>query len=125
MSATVLAGAVVLFVAVLAAGFLLGWLVLSKVRRKGVDSARVTAQKIVSEAEVQTQALVKTTGLEVRDEWRREREPLERELEAAKRASRPAWPIASNSSTARSTYSRARSACWSNPSRTSLSVRAP
>lgn len=88
MSATVLAGAVVLFVAVLAAGFLLGWLVLSKVRRKGVDSARVTAQKIVSEAEVQAQALVKTTGLEVRDEWRREREPLERELEAAKRASR-------------------------------------
>ena len=88
MSATVLAGAEVLFVAVLAAGFLLGWLVLSKVRRKGVDSARVTAQKIVSEAEVQAQALVKTTGLEVRDEWRREREPLERELEAAKRASR-------------------------------------
>ena len=84
----VLAGAVALVLAVLVAGFLLGWLVLGKVRRKGVESARATAQRIVSKAEVDAVALVKTAALEVRDEWRREREPLELAMEASKRAAR-------------------------------------
>lgn len=83
-----LAGAVALVLAVLAAGFLLGWLVLGKVRRKGVESARATAQRIVSKAEVDAVALVKTAALEVRDEWRREREPLERAMEASRRSAR-------------------------------------
>ncbi len=84
----VLAGAVALVLAVLVAGFLLGWLVLGKVRRKGVESARATAQRIVSKAEVDAVALVKTAALEVRDEWRREREPLELAMEASKRSAR-------------------------------------
>ena len=83
-----LAGAVVMVLVVLAAGFLLGWLVLGKVRRKGTESARVTAQRIVGEAEIEAEALVKTAALEVRDEWRREREPLERALEDSKRSAR-------------------------------------
>ena len=83
-----LAGAVALVLAVLVAGFLLGWLVLGKVRRKGVESARATAQRIVSKAEVDAVALVKTAALEVRDEWRREREPLELAMEASKRSAR-------------------------------------
>ena len=88
MTPLALMGAVVLALAVLAVGFLLGWLVCSKLRREGIESARSAAQRIVTEAEAEAESLKKTAALEAKDEWRREREPLERSTEAAKRSLR-------------------------------------
>ena len=83
-----LGGAVLLALAVLAVGCLLGWLVCSKAGREGVESARSAAQTIVTEAEAEAESLKKTAVLEAKDEWRREREPLERTLETSKRSLR-------------------------------------
>ena len=70
-----------LFVAAVGLGFLAGWYGCERVRRKKLDGARTTADEIIQQATAEAASLKKTAGLEARDEWRREREPLERELE--------------------------------------------
>ena len=81
-------GAVVLALAVLGLGFLAGWLVNSRRRRNRLESSREQAARILDEAQTEAEALKKTAALEAKDEWRREREPLERELESSKRSLR-------------------------------------
>ena len=70
-----------LFVAAVGLGFLAGWYGCERVRRKKLDGARTSADEIIQQATAEAASLKKTAGLEARDEWRREREPLERELE--------------------------------------------
>ena len=70
-----------LSVALVGLGFLAGWYGCERVRRKKVDGARASADEIIELATAEASALKKTAGLEARDEWRREREPLEREME--------------------------------------------
>ena len=84
----VVLGAVVMALAVLGLGFLAGWLVNSRRRRNRLESSREEAARILDEAQTEADALKKTASLEAKDEWRREREPLERELENTKRSLR-------------------------------------
>lgn len=77
-----------LIVATLGIGFLSGWFCGERVRRKKVDGARTAADDIITRAETEAAALKKTADLEARDEWRREREPLERETERKRNALR-------------------------------------
>ena len=74
----VVLGAVVMALAVLGLGFLAGWLVNSRRRRNRLESSREEAARILDEAQTEADALKKTASLEAKDEWRREREPLER-----------------------------------------------
>ena len=84
----VVLGAVVLALAVLSIGFVAGWLVNSRRRRNRIESSRAQATRILDEAQTEADSLKKTAALEAKDEWRREREPLERELEGTKRSLR-------------------------------------
>ena len=70
-----------LFVAAIGIGFGAGWYGCERVHRKKTDGARTTADDIISQATAEAASLKKTASLEARDEWRREREPLERETE--------------------------------------------
>jgi len=81
-------GEVVLVVAVFVFGFFFGWLASGKIRRGKMENAQAAARRIIAEAGEEAQALKKTAVLEAKDEWRREQEPLERELENAKRGLR-------------------------------------
>jgi ribonuclease Y len=84
----VVLGTVVMVLAVVGLGFIAGWIVNSRRRRNRLESSREEAARILDEAQAEAEALKKTASLEAKDEWRREREPLEREIEAAKRALR-------------------------------------
>ena len=77
-----------LFVATLGIGILGGWYSCERVRRKKVDCARTEADDIIAKAVIEAASLKKTASLEARDEWRREREPLERETERKRNAVR-------------------------------------
>ena len=81
-------GEVVLGCAIFVFSFLFGWLASSKIRQGKLNSARTTAQQIIDEAQKEAEALKRTAILEAKDEWRREREPLEKELEGSKRSLR-------------------------------------
>jgi len=82
------AGAVIASLAVLALGLGLGWLVSGRARRSRMESSREAATRVVAEAEQEAAALKKTASLEAKDEWRRQREPLEREFENTRRGLR-------------------------------------
>lgn len=69
-------------------GFLLGWLVGNRFRRAKLDSTQEAARKLIEEAQQEAEALKRTAILEARDEWRRERAPLEKEFENNRRALR-------------------------------------
>jgi len=69
-------------------GILIGWLVSGRVRRGHFDTSRAAAARLIEEATSEAESLKKTAALEARDEWRREREILERELEGSRRALR-------------------------------------
>ncbi len=77
-----------LIVAAVGIGFLAGWYGCERVRRKKVDGTRTTADDIIAQAQTEATSLKKTADLEARDEWRREREPLEREIERKRNALR-------------------------------------
>ncbi len=81
-------GEVVLAFTISALAFLLGWLANERIRRRKIDSAQVAVRKIISNAEEDAETLKKTAVLEAKDEWRRERDPLEKELETASRSLR-------------------------------------
>ncbi|MFA6107489.1 MAG: ribonuclease Y [Candidatus Latescibacterota bacterium] len=83
-----LVGIIALVLTAFAAGILLGWLVCDRARRRKLDTAQAAARKLVEQAALEAEALKRTAVLEARDEWRSEREPLERELEADRRALR-------------------------------------
>jgi ribonuclease Y len=68
--------------------FIGGWFVCTKVRRRKIGDAQDTARSIIGEARKDAEALKKTATLEARDQWRREREPLDREIESSKRSLR-------------------------------------
>ena len=68
--------------------FVGGWFVCTKLRRRKVGDAQETGRSIIVEAEKEAEALKQTATLEARDHWRREREPLEREIESSKRSVR-------------------------------------
>ena len=69
-------------------GSFLGWLAGSKIRRSRLDNAQATARNIIADAQEEAEALKKTAILEAKDEWRRQCEPLEKEMETAKRSLR-------------------------------------
>ena len=69
-------------------GSFLGWLASSKIRRSRLDNAQATARNIIADAQEEAEALKKTAILEAKDEWRRQCEPLEKEMETAKRSLR-------------------------------------
>ena len=83
-----IAGAIAVLLAILGVGFLLGWLMNGRVRRGHLDTSRAAASRIIEDAASEAESLKKTAALEARDEWRREREILERELEGSRRALR-------------------------------------
>ena len=74
--------------AFLIAGFVAGWFVSSRIRGGKLEDARQVAEGIVSEAGAEAESLKRTAALEARDEWLREREPLEREIESSRRSLR-------------------------------------
>ena len=82
------AGAAIASLAVLVLGIGLGWLVSGRLGRNRMESSRDAAARIVAEAEQEAASLKKTATLEAKDEWRREREPLEREFEETRRSLR-------------------------------------
>ncbi|MFC1526815.1 ribonuclease Y [Candidatus Latescibacterota bacterium] len=84
----IIAGTIAVAAVVLALGIGLGWLVSSRIRRGRVESSREEAQGILAEAQAEAESLKRTATLEAKDEWRREREPLERELEDSRRSLR-------------------------------------
>lgn len=73
---------VVLIFAALVFGSLFGWLANSKIRRGRLTNTQETVHKLISEAREEAEALKKTAVLEARDEWRLEREVLEKQLES-------------------------------------------
>ena len=77
-------GEIVLIFAFFVFGLLLGWLASDKMRRGKISNAQEAARQIIAEAQQDAEALKKTAILEARDEWRRERTPLEKELENLK-----------------------------------------
>lgn len=81
-------GTGVLALAVLGLGFLCGWLVHSRRRGTRLQSSQEQAARMLEEARVRAEALKKTAVLEARDDWRRQREPLERDLENTRRSLR-------------------------------------
>jgi ribonucrease Y len=83
-----LLGEIALVVAFFAFGLLGGWLISDRIRRNRASSAQDGTRQLLAEAQEQADALKKTAALEARDEWRREREPLERELENSRRSLR-------------------------------------
>ncbi len=84
----VVLGAGVLALAVLGLGFISGWLVNSRRRGNRLGSSREEAARILEEARAEAETFKKTATLEAKDEWRRQREPLDRELENARRSLR-------------------------------------
>ena len=72
---------VVLIFAALVFGSLFGWLANSKIRRGRLTNTQEAVHKLISEAREEAEALKKTAVLEARDEWRLEREVLEKQLE--------------------------------------------
>jgi len=83
-----LVGEIAIIVAFFVFGCLFGWLACIKIRQGRLKNAQETARKIIAEAQEEAEALKKTAILEARDEWRRERAPLEKELEANRRGLR-------------------------------------
>lgn len=79
---------IVSVLATLVFGFLFGWLASTKIRRNKLDTTQSAAQKLLDAARTEAEALKKTAILEAKDEWRKEREPLEREHENTRRALR-------------------------------------
>lgn len=79
---------IVLVLAVFVFGVLFGWLASSKTRRGKLENAQANARKLLDVARDEAEALKKTAVLEARDEWRKERVPLEREQENTRRALR-------------------------------------
>ena len=65
-----------------------GWFLVARLGRGRLQDAKALAEDTISQAREEAAALKKTVALEVRDEWRREREPLEREMESSKKALR-------------------------------------
>ncbi|MFH1570196.1 MAG: ribonuclease Y [Gemmatimonadota bacterium] len=82
------AAAILATAALLGLGIAAGWLASSRLRRGRLESARQAAARIIAEAETEAVSLKKTAALEAKDEWRRERDPLERELEETRRSLR-------------------------------------
>jgi len=87
-SLTLIAGAAIASLVALVLGIALGWLANARLRGNRVAAAREDASRLVLEAEQEAASLKKTAALEAKDEWRREREPLERELEETRRGLR-------------------------------------
>ena len=83
-----LMGGIALAAVFLGIGVVAGWLISEAVQRRRINSAEAEAARIIADAQQETEALKKTAALEARDEWRREREPLERELENTRRTLR-------------------------------------
>lgn len=71
-----------------ASGCLLGWLGCDRVRRNKQRRTQTTVQQIIASAHQEAEDLKKTALLEAKDEWRRERSPLEKEQEIQKRSQR-------------------------------------
>ncbi len=84
----VVLGAGALALAVLGLGFICGLLVNSRRRGNRLESSRELAARLLEEARGEAETLKKTAALEAKDDWRRQREPLERELENTKRSLR-------------------------------------
>jgi ribonucrease Y len=83
-----LVGEMVLVFAFFGFGLLFGWVVSDRIRRSKSSTAQDAARQLIEEAQLDAEALKKTAALEARDEWRRERAPLEREAESNRRALR-------------------------------------
>ncbi|MEC9380816.1 MAG: Rnase Y domain-containing protein, partial [Candidatus Latescibacterota bacterium] len=81
-------GAVGLALAVLGLGFFAGWLMNSRIRRNRLESTKDEVGRLLEEGRQEAESLKRTAALEAKDEWRRERELLEQELERNKRALR-------------------------------------
>jgi len=76
---------IVLFFAIFVFGCLFGWLFTTKIRQGKLANIQTEAEKITRTAHDEAKAFKKTALLEAREEWRKEREPLERSQEEAKR----------------------------------------
>ena len=81
-------GEIVLIFAFFVFGLLFGWLACDKIRRGKISTTQETTRKIIAAAQQEAEALKKTAILEAKDEWRRERIPLEKELENSRRSLR-------------------------------------
>jgi ribonucrease Y len=79
---------VMALIAAFSFGLLFGWLIGNLIRRVRLDRTQEVAHKIIAEARQTAEALKRTAILEARDEWRRERVPLEKEMENNRRALR-------------------------------------
>ena len=81
----VLLGCALAFFAV---GCLLGWLGNGRLRSSRLRGTQATADQIVTRARQEAETLKKNALLEARDEWHRERAPLEKEQETQRRSLR-------------------------------------
>ncbi|MDE2705112.1 MAG: Rnase Y domain-containing protein, partial [Gemmatimonadota bacterium] len=75
-------------VAFFAGGCLLGWLGSERLRNSKLHSTQATADQIVARARQEAEVVKKNALLEARDEWHRERAPLEKEQETQRRSLR-------------------------------------
>ena len=62
-----------------------GWVINNRIRQIRETKTRNKVQSIVEEAHAEAESLKKTATLIAKDEWRKEREPLEREIDQRKR----------------------------------------
>ncbi|NKB67041.1 MAG: ribonuclease Y [Candidatus Latescibacteria bacterium] len=81
LSSGVLAG---LAAVLLGWGGITAWLAVNRLRRGKLGQAKEKAEQYMVEARQSAEALRKTSTLEARNEWHRERGPLEKELESKK-----------------------------------------
>ena len=83
-----MAGAILSALALVVVGALVGWLLNARFRRGRAADAQERVQRIVEDARGEVESMKKTAALEAKDEWRREREPQEREIENSRRSLR-------------------------------------
>ena len=84
----VVIGSIIAALVLLSASAAMGWFINIWVSRSRGESAHEAAQRIIGDARSEAESLKKTAALEAVDDWRREREPLEREIEGSKRSLR-------------------------------------
>ncbi len=75
-------------IAFFAGGCLLGWLGSERLRNSKLHSTQATADQIVARAHQEAEVLKKNALIEARDEWHRERAPLEKEQETQRHSLR-------------------------------------
>ncbi len=73
-----------IIVVILAVGFLIGWLLNSKIGKNSISRAKERAKAVIDEAEKEAKNIKKEKLLEVKDEWFKKKQEFDNELNSRK-----------------------------------------